>query len=207
MENIITILWIVSILSLIGLIGMAVTWIIGKVVHKETTIKVGKVGMLCMLVLAVITFAGAQGVQKIWDNKLANNRTEFRKYARKFQKDYNTTSNMIEVTHSDIADKWYDALDGDFDTAVDEEIALQDDSDIKQNFKNMRNDITRMKVFDTADMDMDYKDFQSAYNKLHQYYELTFEPGGESYDSYQSKESKYDTSIKDYYSKMQAFNE
>ena len=206
MDYVVMIFGIMSFMALIAFIGLVVTWIIGTKVQNATTKKVGKIGTICTALITIISFGIAYGSETIYQKQLADDRRNFVKYATDFKRDYYSATTSIEDASNEITDDWYDALgEDDMSALVAVSAASQSETSVKKNLKNLKGDIALLKVNDTGDMDMSYKDFQKAYNELYSYYSLTYNPLGESYSSYQSKTSKYDESVAKYLSEIESF--
>lgn len=77
---------------------------------------------------------------------------------------------------------------------------------IKKTMKDLKFDITMMKVNDTDDLDLSYKDFQKAYNDLEKFYRITYLEENSTYSSYNSKGEKYDNAVSSWYNKIKNFN-
>lgn len=206
MDYVVTIFGLISFMALLALIGLTITWIIGAKVKNETTKKVGKIGTICTAIITIISFGLAVATDSIYEQKLSDDRRTFRKYAGKFKNDYYSASLSIEKASNNIANDWYDALgEDDMGTLVAVSAASQSKSSVKKELDRLKTDITFLKVNDTNDMDMNYKDFQKAYNELYSFYSLTYDPLGESYSSYQSKTTKYDESVAKYLNEINSF--
>ncbi len=168
--------------------------------------KVGKLGTICTAITVVVSFGIAFVAENRYEKALADDRRTFREYASNFRDDYSSAASSIEDASNAISDDWYDALESDdMEILVAASAEGQSKTSVKKDLKNLKGDITMMKINDTGDLDMGYKDFQKAYDELYRFYSLTYYPEGESYESYQSKTSKYDESVAKHLSKIESF--
>lgn len=206
MEYVVTIFGLISFVALLALIGLIITWIIGTRMKNKSTNKVGKLGTICTAITVVVSFGIASVAENRYEKNLADNRRTFREYAGNFRDDYYSAASSIEDASNAISDDWYDALGSDnMETLVAASTEGQPKTSVKKDLKHLKVDITMMKINDTGDLDMSYKDFQKAYDELYRFYSLTYYPTGESYASYRSKTSKYDESVAKHLSKIESF--
>lgn len=207
MDVLIAILLIIFAVTVLAFIGFAITWVVGLSLKNNTTKKVGKVGMLIATGLAIVSFAGSRTSQHIYDRQLAENRKIFREYAEKFQTNYIITAYDIETGYDEIGEVWQDALgDDDMEDQVLEKVDDLSKNKIKKAMKDLKFDITMMKVNDTDDLDLSYKDFQKAYNDLEKFYRITYLEENSTYSSYNSKGEKCDNAVSSWYNKIKNFN-
>lgn len=205
---------VVSLLSfcvlVIALFGFLVTLIIGKSVKNVTTLKVGKIGSIASLCLAIVCYGTYAFVGNLQEKELRNQRIAFRKNAIDFQSQFLTIATDVEKIGSDVSDKWQDAILN--DKNISDVVIMTINSHnkkidkIRNKMKDLHNSLLLLKINDTGDLELKYKDFEKGYNELDDFLQLTSSPDNESYSSFIDKYNTLDNKLVSFLKKVQRFN-
>lgn len=203
--NVSTIFYIVMILAGIVLIGFLITLTVSKLIKNNTIIKVGKIGSLIALIIALVGLVFGFAANVGYNQIAAKRNRQFNYYAQKYEQKYIEIASTAENVGNSESKHWSDSIDDsdsvdDFDVDSTISEAVDDNSDdiddINSGMNQMKKYVEGMKKNETKDHK--FSKYNKSYTELKKFTNLVTSPTG-SYNSFTDNLNDYDESTANAY--------